>query len=460
MNKHKRHILRQRQRKRNVQKQAPLPAAACSPVQTEAACVVIEEPNCSVVPYDENLLERSRTQWQFGDWESLAQISRDSLQHHPDRAKLALLAAAGLLQKGNTVTARQFVHLAQDWGCSKKLVSQILIAGVHNSLGRAAVVGGQEKRALGHFESAVATGMPGGDVQLLSKARVSYQVQQFGSSSLPLLDVNSVSNTAPSIYKQFDSFKKEVQITLAPTKINPYVHNRTLSPELNKDLREFFSDKFTKVTLKPSYIDYLALKAIEIEKKCVGRLATTIQDAVVRQIVAESVAAQNLCILEIGSLYGVNLAILYNDCITRFESVKVIGLDPFEGFYGNAVDAVLNTPINPQVFFRNMQICNIPPEHYRMIRHYSTDPEALQQLEGECINLLIIDGDHSYNGVKFDFETYSPLLATGGYVLFDDYNAKEWPGVQQFVDELIKNVPAGFLYIGAFSRTALFAKHG
>jgi hypothetical protein len=23
----------------------------------------------SLVPYDENLLERSRTQWQFGDWQ-------------------------------------------------------------------------------------------------------------------------------------------------------------------------------------------------------------------------------------------------------------------------------------------------------------------------------------------------------------------------------------------------------
>ncbi|MBC7488803.1 MAG: hypothetical protein H7240_00945, partial [Glaciimonas sp.] len=26
----------------------------------------------TVVPYDENLLELSRTQWQFGDWASLA----------------------------------------------------------------------------------------------------------------------------------------------------------------------------------------------------------------------------------------------------------------------------------------------------------------------------------------------------------------------------------------------------
>ena len=45
-------------------------------------------------PYDEALLERSRTQWRFGDRPSLATLTRNTLQHHPDRAKLALLVAA------------------------------------------------------------------------------------------------------------------------------------------------------------------------------------------------------------------------------------------------------------------------------------------------------------------------------------------------------------------------------
>ena len=64
----------------------------------------------SVVPYDENLLEKARTQWQFGDWESLASLDRDTLQHHPDRAKLVLLAAAGRLQVGQDAEARQYIR--------------------------------------------------------------------------------------------------------------------------------------------------------------------------------------------------------------------------------------------------------------------------------------------------------------------------------------------------------------
>jgi len=98
-----------------------------------------------LVPYDENLLERARTQWQFGDWESLANLNRDTLQHHPDRAKLALLAAAGQLQAGNANEARQLIRQAKDWGISKRHLSQILIAGVYNSIGRAAAIGNQQQ---------------------------------------------------------------------------------------------------------------------------------------------------------------------------------------------------------------------------------------------------------------------------------------------------------------------------
>lgn len=132
------------------------------------------------VPYDENLLERARTQWQFGDWQSLAQLTSDTLQHHPDRAKLALLAAAGRLQAGQDAEGRQYIRLAQDWGVGKKLVSQILIAGVHNSIGRAAAIGNQQHRALQHFENAIAIGTPGSDAKMLTQARTGEQLSQLG----------------------------------------------------------------------------------------------------------------------------------------------------------------------------------------------------------------------------------------------------------------------------------------
>lgn len=132
------------------------------------------------VPYDENLMERCRTQWQFGDWDRLAKLDREVLQHHPDRDKLALLAAAACLQTNDPATARQLIRLARTWGCSKQLISRVLISGVHNSLGCYAALSGQTSRAKRHFEGAIAIGSPGGEARLIAHARTERQLAQLG----------------------------------------------------------------------------------------------------------------------------------------------------------------------------------------------------------------------------------------------------------------------------------------
>lgn len=51
---------------------------------------------------------------------------------------------------------------------------------------------------------------------------------------------------------------------------------------------------------------------------------------------------------------------------------------------------------------------------------------------------ILIDGDHSYDGVKKDFDLYSPLLANGGYIIFHDV-LTESCGVPQFWLEVKEN---------------------
>jgi predicted O-methyltransferase YrrM len=59
-----------------------------------------------------------------------------------------------------------------------------------------------------------------------------------------------------------------------------------------------------------------------------------------------------------------------------------------------------------------------------LIRADSQLPETLEQLkgilDGERLDLLFIDGDHGYDGVKSDFDMYSPLVAEGGMIVFHD----------------------------------------
>ena len=122
-------------------------------------------------PYDEALLEKSRTQWQFGDWQSLTRLTREKVAAHPERAKLALLVAAAHQQTDNLGEVRVWVGLAQSWGVSKQLVSRVLIAGVYQTLGHAALIAQDENKAEKWLNRAVSTGMPGSEARLWSAAR-------------------------------------------------------------------------------------------------------------------------------------------------------------------------------------------------------------------------------------------------------------------------------------------------
>ena len=100
----------------------PTPPPSLSSDSANRAALDANNATSHFVPYDENLLERARTQWQFGDWENLACIELDTLQHHPDRAKLALLAATGRMQTNQIGEGRRLLQLALDWGMNRKLV--------------------------------------------------------------------------------------------------------------------------------------------------------------------------------------------------------------------------------------------------------------------------------------------------------------------------------------------------
>jgi predicted O-methyltransferase YrrM len=55
----------------------------------------------------------------------------------------------------------------------------------------------------------------------------------------------------------------------------------------------------------------------------------------------------------------------------------------------------------------------------------------------KAIRVLFIDGDHSYEASKLDYENWSPFVAPRGYVAFHDIEAG--PGVTQLYNELTQS---------------------
>lgn len=214
------------------------PASTAEPAITQPLPVSAEIPTAlllhstesagQAVPYNENLLEQARTQWQLGDWQSLARLDRETLQHHPDRAKLALLAAAGRLEMGQAAEAKPFLRLAQDWGVSKKLISQILVASLHGTLGRAHVIRGIEDKACEHFEAALRIAQADVDRPLLAESRVVRE-----STALGLLPqaAKLMSTQLKVAQSQGEHGKLEARLKILETEVGLLHHELSLAQQ-------------------------------------------------------------------------------------------------------------------------------------------------------------------------------------------------------------------------------------
>lgn len=74
----------------------------------------------------------------------------------------------------------------------------------------------------------------------------------------------------------------------------------------------------------------------------------------------------------------------------------------------------------------------------------STVDRLKKMLNGRQIDFLFIDGDHRYEGVKNDFEKFSPLVRSGGAVGFHDTSrmGEGWLSkveVRRYLEELWAN---------------------
>jgi len=81
--------------------------------------------------------------------------------------------------------------------------------------------------------------------------------------------------------------------------------------------------------------------------------------------------------------------------------------------------------------------------------HRVPSGEACLQFDDEYFDWVYIDGDHRYEFVKQDFESFFPKVKTGGFIAGDDYHRPGWwnDGVRKAVDEFRSNHPCDVVLI-------------
>ena len=135
--------------------------------------------------------------------------------------------------------------------------------------------------------------------------------------------------------------------------------------------------------------------------------------------------------LEIGVYNGGSLALM----LQHPYDTELHGVDPLD---------LPDMPDQADLTFANIEAFNTRGRAVTIHRARSEDPQLFRRLDGLVIDLLFIDGDHRGPSVIRDFELYTPLVAPGGFVLFDDYIDPEYsPEVRPAVDHIVEGLRAG-----------------
>ena len=140
-------------------------------------------------------------------------------------------------------------------------------------------------------------------------------------------------------------------------------------------------------------------------------------------------------VVEIGTATGGTLAAW---CAAADPRATIVSIDLPGGVHGGGY-AYWRTAIYKQ-FAK-------PQQTLHLLRADSHQAATLQRLKlllpPGGIDFLFIDGDHTYAGVKADFEMYSPLVRTGGLIALHDICVHA-PEMDCHVDEFWRDIRAGY----------------
>lgn len=158
-------------------------------------------------------------------------------------------------------------------------------------------------------------------------------------------------------------------------------------------------------------------------------------------------------VVELGSWKGLSTAWLAHGLRDRGAG-RMLAVDTWAGTLNEPDHARRLAGYGPDQLFEefraNLRGLGLEPlvEPWRM----TTLDAARRWDRGVSIGLLHIDADHAYDGVRADFEHWSPFVVRGGLVVFDD--VPTWPGPTRLVTEL----PRWYRFYAATANQCVFIK--
>ncbi|MGW1227978.1 class I SAM-dependent methyltransferase [Streptomyces sp. NPDC001478] len=198
---------------------------------------------------------------------------------------------------------------------------------------------------------------------------------------------------------------------------------------------------------------------VALEALGVGRLAGSTSNVCGKLAAVPLLAPPNGSILEIGTLYG-----LFASALTRM--VHRAGIEPELTIVDPLAGAQLQpgtslsidptgTPVREDVVRANLALTGAGSTHHPRIRQgFSSDPEVRAEVGDRAYGVIVVDGDHSMEGVAADLEWVEEIVAPGGIVVLDDYGDASWPGVQEALDKHLADGSSRLTMLGRVATSA------
>lgn len=201
--------------------------------------------------------------------------------------------------------------------------------------------------------------------------------------------------------------------------------------KLLTEIQVVTGDEFARRSATTAYRTLIALEAIGVGRMAggtanvVGKLATTPLLAPPR----------NADVLEIGTLHGLFAAGLLRQLHRRGVDPHLTIVDPLAGDQlqpgHKTTRDVSGVPIRADVVRANLALAGPAGARTRVTQGFSTDPVVRAEVGDRAYGVIIIDGDHSFDGVLADLAWAEEIAADGALIVMDDYGDPYWPQVAE-----------------------------
>ncbi|MFF0741024.1 class I SAM-dependent methyltransferase [Streptomyces sp. NPDC004111] len=209
---------------------------------------------------------------------------------------------------------------------------------------------------------------------------------------------------------------------------------------------------------------------VALEALGVGRLAGGTSNVCGKLATIPLLAPPNPDTLEIGTLHGLFATALTRMLHREGTEPRLTIVDPLIGSQLQPDAAFDNadptgTPVREDVVRANLALAGTAlsadgdgAPGARIFKGFSQDEEIRAAVSDRKYGVVVVDGDHSRDGVLSDLQWVEEIVADGGIVVLDDYGDAAWPGVREALETHLATGDSRLRLLGRVATSAFLRR--